>query len=81
MPPAYDLHCRQGAVHLRLLAYLPEREPVPEGCLRAVVQVVADDGRPIAEDPIHTEVLPETELRQGLALSQRDGWVLEPWRS
>lgn len=78
--PAYNLRCRRGNIHLRLLAYLPEREPVPEGHLYAVVQVVGQDGEPVAEDPLHTEVIPETELRQGLELSRRDGWRIRPWK-
>ena len=79
MTPAYNLSCRRGAVNLRLLAYVPALHPVPEGHLLAVVQVV--EGRqPIAEDPLHVEEITETELRQGLELSRRDGWRIRPWK-
>lgn len=74
-----DLSCTRGAVRLRLLAYTPAKEPVPEGSARAVVQAVTG-GLPIAEDPLHIEIIPETELLQGLEISRAEGWALEPWK-
>ena len=76
--PVIDLLCTRHGVHLRLLAYVPAREPVPEGCLRAVLQVVVD-GAPIAEDPLLIEILPATELSHCIEISRSEGWTLAPW--
>ena len=68
----------KGRVTLRLVAYQPKLEPVPEGCLRVVVQVV-EHGQPIAEDPVHVENMPVLDLARALHLSRFDGWELAPW--
>lgn len=72
-------YATNGRVHLRILAYKPMHEPVPEGCLKVVVQVV-EHGRPIAEDPIHTENLPVLDLARALHISRNEGWELTPWK-
>lgn len=69
---------RRGRVHLRLVAYEPAHEPVPEGTLRVVVQAV-DRGRPIAEDPLHTENMTPLDLAGALHISRFDGWDIQPW--
>lgn len=72
-------HATKGGIHLRVLAYKPALEPVPDGCLRVVIQVV-EQGRPIAEDPIHTETLPILELARVMHISRNDGWEFAPWK-
>lgn len=74
-----EFSARRGRVHLRMVAYAPVYEPVPEGHLRVVVQVV-EGGEPITEDPIHVEVLPESEFNQALEKSAREGWEIRPWK-
>lgn len=68
----------KGRVTLRLVAYQPKLEPVPEGCLRVVVQVV-EGGQPIAEDPLHVEAMTPLDLARALHISRFEGWELEPW--
>ena len=75
---ALSYRATKGRVTLRLVAYQPKLEPVPEGCLRVVVQVV-EGGQPIAEDPIHVENMPVLDLARALHISRFDGWELAPW--
>ncbi len=73
-----EFSARKAGLHLRMVAYKPTYEPVPDGHLRVVVQVVVD-GEPITEDPVHIEVMPETDFNQALAVSMSDGWIIRPW--
>ncbi len=75
---ALSYRARRGQVDLRLVAYRPSLEPMPEGELRVVVQVV-ERGKPIAEDPIHIENMAPLELARALHLSRFDGWDIQPW--
>lgn len=75
---ALTLRARRGKVHLRLVAYHPSLEPMPEDQLRVVVQVV-DHGRPIAEDPLHIETMPTLALAQAIHQSRLEGWDITPW--
>ena len=75
---ALSYRATKGRVTLRLVAYQPKLEPVPEGCLRVVVQVV-EGGQPIAEDPIHVENMLPLDLARALHFSRFDGWELAPW--
>ncbi len=75
-PLAYRL--RRNRVHLRLVAYRPSLEPVPEGQLRVVLQVV-DHGRPVAEDPLHVENTTPLLLARELHLARNEGWEVTPW--
>lgn len=78
MSGALAYHARKGGIHLRLVAYHPSLAPMPDDHLKVVVQVV-DKGQPIAEDPIHTEVMTQLDLAQALHLSRNEGWELTPW--
>ena len=75
---ALSYRSTKGRVTLRLVAYRPQLEPVPEGCLRVVVQAV-EHGQPIAEDPIHVENMLPLDLARALHISRFDGWELVPW--
>lgn len=78
MSGALAYSARRGRIHLRLVAYTPSMEPMPEDHMQVVVQVV-EHGRPIAEDPIHTEQMPVLELARALHISRNEGWEVEPW--
>lgn len=78
MNGALSYSARRGRIHLRLVAYHPSLEPIPEDHLKVVVQAV-EKGRPIAEDPIAEGVLPRMELARYLHESRNDGWDLQPW--
>jgi hypothetical protein len=69
---------RLGRIQVRLVAYRPSLEPLPEGHIRVVVQSV-QDGEPIVEDPICTVECPTQEFEQGLAISRLEGWEITPW--
>ena len=75
---ALAYRARRNQVDLRLVAYQPIHEPVPEGHLKVVVQVV-NRGRPIAEDPIHIETMAPLDLARALHISRFDGWDIQPW--
>lgn len=75
---ALSYRARRNQVDLRLVVYKPAHEPVPEGHMKVVVQVV-ERGRPIAEDPIHTETMPELDLARAIHISRFDGWDIQPW--
>lgn len=75
---ALAYRARKGRIDLRLVAYRPALEPLPEGHLRVVVQAV-ERGKPIAEDPLHTENMGPLELAKALHISRFDGWDIEPW--
>ena len=79
MSGALAYSARRGRIHLRLVAYHPSMEPMPDDHLRVVVQVV-EKGRPVAEDPIHTENMLALALARALHLSRNDGWEIEPWK-
>ena len=68
----------RGRIQLRIVAYRPRLDPVPSGHLRVVVQMV-DEDQPIAEDPLHIEIMSLLELARALHLSRFEGWDLEPW--
>ncbi len=62
------------AVHLRLVAYLPELDP--PGCsLRIALQVVEKGGHPVAVDPIWEGRLSKGELEAYLLESLTQGWA------
>lgn len=63
----------KGRATVRLIAYRPELMPLPEGHLRVVIQAV-EYGRPIAEDPIHVEIVPVLCLARELHLMRCEGW-------
>lgn len=67
-----------GNIKLRLVAYRPVREPLPEGHIRVVVQAI-EGSEPITEDPVHTENLPSEDFEAGLSISRREGWDITPW--
>lgn len=69
--------CRAG-VHLRLVAYTPSCVPVPAGHLRVIVQVVVA-GQPVAEDPLHIELMPAEDFDNALEISKAEGWEIRPW--
>lgn len=73
-------HARRGNIHLRVVAYQPLHEPMPEDHVRVVVQVV-DRNRPIAEDPIHVENMPIHSLYQALDTSRAEGWDISNWET
>jgi len=73
-----EFSARKAGIHLRMVAYTPAYEPVPDGHLRVVVQVVVD-GEPITEDPLHIEVMPEGDFDQALQVSTQEGWDIRPW--
>lgn len=73
---AYRL--QRNRVHLRLVAYRPAMEPLPEDQLRVVLQVV-DHGRPIAEDPLHIENTTPLLLAHELHMARNEGWDISPW--
>lgn len=75
---ALAYRARRNQVDLRLVAYRPSLEPLPEGHLRVVVQVV-HHGRPIAEDPLHIEIMAPLDLARALHISRFDGWDIQPW--
>lgn len=75
---AIELRARRNRVHLRLVAYRPSLEPLPEGHLRVVVQVV-DRGRPVAEDPLCIGALSPLGLASYIHQSRMDGWEITPW--
>jgi hypothetical protein len=69
---------RRNRVHLRLVAYHPSLEPIPEDHLRVVVQVV-QNGRPIAEDPLHIENTTPLFLAREIHQARMEGWEVTPW--
>lgn len=69
---------QMGRIRIRLVAYRPMKEPLPEGYIRVVVQAV-DAGEPIVEDPVYTENLPRDLFESGLNLSRQEGWDIQPW--
>lgn len=73
---AYRL--RRNRVHLRLVAYHPSLEPLPDDQLRVVVQVVKN-GRPIAEDPLHVENTTALFLAREIHMARNEGWEVTPW--
>lgn len=75
---ALAYRARRNQVDLRILAYRPSLEPLPEGHLRVVVQVV-DHGRPIAEDPILVFTEPALHLDDFISSSRAEGWDIQPW--
>lgn len=75
---ALSYRARKDGYDLRLVAYRPALEPCPADHLRVVVQVV-EQGRPIAEDPLHIEVMPVLDLARALHISRNEGWDLQPW--
>lgn len=77
---ALAYHARRNRVHLRLVAYTPSHEPVPEGHLKVVVQAV-ERGRPIAEDPLHIEAMTPLGLARAIHLSRNEGWDITPWET
>ncbi len=75
---ALAYRARKERIEIRIVAYRPYLTPVPEDHLRVVVQAV-EHGRPIAEDPLHIEVMPVLELAQALHISRNEGWDIQPW--
>lgn len=75
---ALSYSLRRNRVHMRLVAYRPAHEPIPEGHLRVVLQVV-EHGRPIAEDPLHVENTTPLLLAHELSMARWEGWEVEPW--
>ena len=73
-----SLRAQKDRFDLRLLAYTPKHEPVPEGTMKVSVQVI-DHGHLIPE-PIHTEAMTSLELAQVVHLSRMEGWTVEPWK-
>lgn len=71
---------RRNRIHLRLVAYAPAHEPIPEGHLKVVVQAV-NHGRPVAEDPLHIEAMTPLGLAHALHISRNEGWDIEPWEN
>jgi hypothetical protein len=69
---------KRDRIHLRVVAYHPSMEPMPDDHLRVVVQVV-EHGRPIAVDPIHTEQMSALEFARAMHISRNEGWEVEPW--
>ena len=73
-PIAY--HARKDRIHLRIVAQHLKSEPGDD--LKVVVQAV-EHGRPIAEDPLHTERMTPLGLVAALSISMAEGWDVEPW--
>ena len=71
---------RKNSVHLRIVAYHPSMEPMPDDHLRVVFQVV-ERGRPIAEDPVFEENASALCLARELHLMREEGWEIEPWEA
>lgn len=67
---------RRGRIHLRVLAYIPARYERTD-LLKVVLQVM-EAGRPIAEDPIHTEWMTALDLAVALSISRAEGWDITP---
>lgn len=66
-------HAGWPKVHLRVVVYVPLRDP--RGLTKLVVQVV-ENGEPIVEDPVREDFLPAEEVEAFLAASRDEGWVL-----
>ncbi len=75
---ALAYRARKDRIDLRIVAYRPKHEPMPEGHLKVVVQAV-QDGQPVAEDPLHVEAMAPLDLARALHLSRNEGWDLQPW--
>ena len=65
--------CHKGKATVRILAYKPYAEPMPDDCLRVVIQAM-ENGQPIAEDPLHEENAPILFLARELHLMRDEGW-------
>ncbi len=68
-----DYLCRKGRASVRVLAYRPFNEPMPDDCFRVVVQAM-QSGKPIAEDPLHVENCHALDLARELHLMRNEGW-------
>lgn len=65
---------------LRIHAYHPKLEPIPERHLKVSVQAVID-GIPNAEKPLHVEHMLPSDLANALWISQAQGWEIRDWVS
>jgi hypothetical protein len=75
---ALAYRARLNRIDLRLVAYRPAHEPMPDDHLRLVVQVV-ERGRPIAEDPLLTQEVSTLDLAWFIHNSRMEGWDIQPW--
>lgn len=73
-----SLRAQKDRFDLRLLAYTPVHEPVPEGCMKVVYQVF-DNGTLIPE-PFYQEARTNLELADLISQSRWEGWEIEPWK-
>jgi hypothetical protein len=70
-----DYLCTKGRAKVRILAYRPANEPLPDDFLRVVIQAV-QSGKPIAEDPLHVENCHGLDLARELHLMRNEGWEI-----
>jgi hypothetical protein len=70
-----DYLCTKGRAKVRVLAYRPTNEPLPDDFLRVVIQAMEPSG-PIAEDPLHVENCHELNLARELHLMRNEGWEI-----
>lgn len=66
----------KGRATVRIMAYRPSLDPIPDDHLRVVIQAVAH-GHPIAEDPLHVETAPILCLAREIHLMRCEGWDLK----
>lgn len=68
-----DYRCTRGRAVVRVLAYHPANEPMPDDCLHVVIQAM-NGKEPIAEDPLHVEDCRVLDLARELHLMRNEGW-------
>jgi hypothetical protein len=70
-----DYLCTKGRAKVRVLAYRPTNDPLPDDFLRVVIQAM-EPGGPIAEDPLHAENCHGLNLARELHLMRNEGWEI-----
>lgn len=73
MKPLLDYTASKGRANVRIIAYRPKLQDVPEDSLKVVIQAV-DGNEPIAEDPLYSDVAPILDLAREMHLMRNEGW-------
>ena len=70
-----DYIASRGRVRVRILAYRPKLQDIPDGHLKVVIQAM-EDQTPIAEDPLHSEIASTLDLAREFHLMRNEGWEI-----
>lgn len=72
-----DYTARKGRAKVRIIAYKPKLQDVPQDSLKVVIQAT-ENGEPIAEDPLYSDVASVLDLAREMHLMRNEGWEFTP---